>query len=195
MRFSSRLRTATLSAVAVSGALVLLGAVRPVAAQTISLPDNSNTPVAVVRADLYFPFNSLIKNDVGKTFYGGGLDYIIQRQQSEGKTELSVDYIERSSGGNDARIIPVTIGEFTFGNPSGNTRPYFGIGAGAYFIHQKGPDNTGLEQSQDKTAVGGYFAAGLNLPDNFILEARYHLIQKVGIYNSSGLQVSAGFRF
>ena len=194
MRFSPRLRTAVLSTVAASGALALLGVVRPAAAQTLSPPDNHD-PIAVVRASLYFPFNSQLKDNVGKTFYGGGLDYILHRQQGQGRTELSVDYIERSSGGNTARIIPLTVGQFTYPISQASVRPYFGFGAGAYFIHQKGPDSSGVEQSEDKTAIGGFVAAGLDLPDNFILEARYHLIQNVGLYKSSGLQVSAGYRF
>lgn len=193
MPITSRLRTSVAVAAAAS-AFAFLGAARPATAQSAPYVGD-HAPVAIVRAGAFLPFNSQMKDNVGKIFYGGGLDYIIHREPTVSRTEVSVDYIERSSGGNDARIIPLTIGQFMLHGSSGEVTPYLGFGAGAYFIHQSGLDASGARENDNKTAIGGYIAAGLDLPDNLIVEARYHIIQKVGLYNSSGLQLMAGIKF
>ncbi len=187
----------TPAAFALPGVLVLAFAAASAQAQTPS--DTKSPSIAAVRLGAYFPFNRTTKNDVGKTWAGGGLDYNIQQKPGMARTVLSVDYIERSSGGNTIRLIPVTIGEFTLQGAgegqSNNVRPYFGIGTGAYFVHQKLPATDGSTQKNDTTTLGGYLAAGLDISSNFLVEARYHILPKIGGINSSGLQVTAGVRF
>jgi outer membrane protein W len=195
MRIHPRLRTVALSAAAASGVLTLLAAARPAAAQTELPTASDNQPIAALRGGVYFPFNSNLKNNGGKTLYSGGLDYVIQHKVGQNRTELSVDYIERSSGGHDIRIIPVTIGSFTLQSGQNGVRPYVGVGVGAYFVHQNLPDDSGVNQNSNKVAIGGYIGAGLDLPSNFLVEARYHILQRVGTYNSDGLEVMAGIRF
>lgn len=195
MRIYPRLRTVALSAVAAGGALTLLTAVRPAAAQTNLPTAADNQPIATVRAGVYFPFNSKLKNNGSKALYAGGLDYTIQHKTGVNRTVLSVDYIEKTGGGHDVRIIPVTIGSFALQTGQGSVRPYFGVGAGAYFIHQNLPDDSGANQNTNKVAIGGYLGAGVDFSSNLLLEARYHIIQKVGGYNSGGLEVTAGIRF
>ncbi len=190
----SRLRTLTLTGTAAALALALLGAVRPAHAQTV-LPADKPAPIGAIRGGVYFPFNSAAKNEIGKTLYGGGLDYTVQQQRGVSRTNLSLDYIERSSGGNNLRIIPLTVSEFSEQQGSSGVRPYLGFGAGVYFVHVKVPDNFDVEQTKNATALGGFVAAGLDLPDNFLVEARYHIIQSEGGINPSGLQVMAGIRF
>lgn len=195
MPITSRLMTSAFAIMAAASAFALLGAARPAAAQNAVLSNSDTAPVAIVRAGAFLPFNSQLKDSVGKIFYSGGLDYIVHREPTVSRTEVSLDYIERSSGGNTARIIPLTIGQFMLHSPTGQVTPYLGFGAGAYFIHQNGLDSAGVRDSENKTAIGGFIAAGLDLPDNWIVEARYHLIQKVGLYNSSGLELMAGIKF
>lgn len=191
MRIISRFRAAALSGAAAAAVLALLG---PAQAQTV-LPDAKPPAIGAVRGGVYFPFNSTVKNNVGKTFYGGGVDYTFQQKAGISRTNLSVDYIERSSGGNTIRLVPVTFSQFALQAGNGGVRPYYGIGVGAYFVHQSIPDNVGNRDNRNDTVLGGFLAAGLDLPNNFLIEARYHIIQKVDDANSSGLQLTAGVRF
>ena len=75
--------------------------------------------------------------------------------------------------------------------------PYFGIGVGVYFLHQDLNDTSGslTAQNTNKTAIGGFLAAGLDLPANLLIEARYHILQPEGGTNADGLQLMAGIRF
>ena len=181
-------------AAAVFAALVpLTFGVRPAAAQTPS--DTKPPSILTVRGGAYFPSNTRVKNTTGTTWYGGGLDYHFQQKPGISRTVLSVDYIQRSSGGNQIRIIPVTVGQFTIsGSPEAKYHPYYGVGAGAYFVHQTIPNDVGIVETNNVTAFGGYVAAGIEFKDNLLLEARYHILNKVGSATSSGLQVMAGFR-
>ena len=185
------------AALALPGVLAL--ALLSTSAQAQTPPDTKSPPIAAVRVGAYFPFNSYTKNIVGKTWAGGGLDYVIQQKPGLSRTILSVDYIERSSGGSDIRLIPVTIGEFTLQGAgegqSNNVRPYFGIGTGAYFVHENVPGNINGNAKSDTTTIGGYLAAGLDISSNFLVEARYHILPKIGGISNSGLQVTAGVRF
>ncbi len=191
----------TSAALALSGTLAL-ALVAP-SAQAQTPPDTKSPTVAAVRLGAYFPFNSSTKRIVGKTWAGGGLDYNIQQKPGLSRTVLSVDYIERSSGGSTIRLIPVTIGQFTLQGAgegqSNNVRPYLGIGVGAYFVHQRVPSvlptSQATTQSNDTTTIGGYLGAGLDISSNFLVEARYHILPKIGGINSSGLQITAGVRF
>ena len=195
MRTPFRLRTVALSSAVAAGALALLGPARPAAAQGDVPTTSVSQPIVTVRGGVYLPFNSALKNASGKTLYGGGLDYNLQQKVGQSRTELSADYIERSSGGHTIRIFPVTISQFSIQSGQGGIRPYFGVGAGAYFINQTLPDSFGNNQTTNKTAIGGFLGAGLDLPSNLMIEARYHIIQKVGAYKADGLQLMAGFRF
>lgn len=192
MRTVTYTKLAALTALA--GASVLLGAARPAAAQ--NLPDSKKPPIGTIRLGAYFPFNARAKDAIGKTWYGGGLDYTFQQTPGVSRTNLSLDYIERSSGGNTLRLIPVTVSQFTeHGDATTTVRPYFGIGGGVYFIHQNAPNSIGFQENKNATSLGGFVAAGLDLPSNFLIEGRYHIVSKVGDINSSGLQVMAGLRF
>lgn len=191
------MRKATLSKIAVlsalAGASALIGTARPAAAQ--GLPDTKKPAIVTIRGGVYFPFNARAKAAVGKTWYGGGLDYTFQQTPGVTRTNLSLDYIERNSGGNVVRIIPLTVSQFTLQNAQGTVRPYFGVGGGVYFIHQSVPNDVGIQENTNATALGGFIAAGLDLPGNVLVEGRYHIISKVGSINSSGLQLMAGVRF
>ncbi len=187
----------TPAAFALPGLLALALASPSAQAQTPA--DTKSPPVAAVRLGAYFPFNRTAKNFVGKTWAGGGLDYAFQQKPGLSRTLLSVDYIERSSGGSTIRLIPVTIGQFQLQGAgegqNNNVRPYLGIGVGAYFVHQNLPQTDGTMHSNDTTTIGGYLGAGLDISSNFLVEARYHILPKVGGVNSTGLQLTAGVRF
>ncbi|MDQ2686753.1 MAG: hypothetical protein M3Y28_02685 [Armatimonadota bacterium] len=192
------MRTATFTKLAVLTALAaasaLLGAARPAAAQGI--PDTKKPTIGTVRAGLYFPFNSRAKNNVGKTWYDVGLDYTVHQTPGISRTNISLDYIERNSGGNDIRVVPLTVGQFTEHGEAGATvRPYYGFGLGVYFVHENVPNSIGVQENKNGTAFGGFLAAGLDLPSNFLIEGRYHIISNVGSVNAGGLQVMAGLRF
>ncbi len=187
-------RPAAFAALACAAALLACGG-RPASAQA-EPPLTKAPPVATVRGGIYLPFNARVKNAIGNTWYGGGIDYAFQQKPTVSRTVLSVDYIERSTSNYNIRIFPVTIGEFSLsGGAQNGVRPYFGVGAGVYFIRQTIPNDVGFSESNSTTALGGYLAAGLDLPANLMIEGRYHILEKVGSANSSGLQLMAGFRF
>lgn len=192
MRILSFRKLAAASAAVGVGVLALLSVARPATAQI--LPDTPKPPVLTVRGGVYFPFNARAKNSIGKTWYGGGLDYAFQQTAGVSRTCVGLDYIERSSGSNTVRIIPLTVSQFSEQGSANGIRPYFGVGAGAYFVHQDIPNDIGVRENTNATALGGFVAAGLDLPGNFLVEARYHYITKVGSSNNSGLQVMAGVR-
>lgn len=191
MRTVTYTKLAVLTALA--GASVLLGAAPPATAQ--GLADTKKPTIGTIRLGTYFPFNAAAKDTIGKTWYGGGLDYTFQQTPGVSRTNLSLDYIERSSGGNTLRLIPVTVSQFTEHGGENSVRPYFGLGGGVYFIHQNAPNSIGFQENKNATSLGGFLAAGLDLPNNFLIEGRYHIVSKVGDINSSGLQVTAGLRF
>ncbi len=178
---------------------ILAALAAPLSAQAQTPADTKSPTVAAIRGGAYFPFNSTTKSSVGKVWAGGGLDYNIQQKPGMTRTVLSVDYIERSSGGNTIRLIPVTIGEFNLQGAgegqNNNVRPYLGLGVGAYFVHQTLPSNQLGNAKSDTTTIGGYLGAGLDISSNFLVEARYHILPKIGGINSSGLQITAGVRF
>jgi len=66
------------------------------------------------------------------------------------KTVMELSY-EGGNGTGHSTIVPLTIGE-TFGNGTIPGLPYFGLGAGAYYIDQSGSSVT--------TRLGGYASLG-----------------------------------
>ena len=167
---------------------------RPAAAQTATTSPSEST--FAIRAGGYIPANSRIETNVGKLFTGAGVDYVMQRNGPLNTTIVSVDYINRESGGRHLRIIPLTFGQVTYSQSSGTSHTYMMYGAGIYFINQTLPDaNTGFNITQNQNAYGGYVGAGVTLSQNLFVEGRYHVLTSVGGVNAGGLQVTAGIRF
>lgn len=178
-------------------ALALLGslaACRPAAAQGVS--DSDNTPNFTVRLGGYFATNTTVRHAVGSSFLCAGLDYAVQQSTAFQRTIVSLDYIDRSSGDNDVRVFPLTLGQLIFSSTSNGIQPYYGAGVGVYFTHEDLNSSSGTSRnSHDDAVFGGYFAAGVEFQRVVDLEARYHLVTSSNDINVGGLEVTAGYRF
>lgn len=177
----------TLVALALAGAS--LAAAHPAAAQNYTPP--GQLPQYTVRVGAFFSGSSVVRHTVGSTSLAAGLDYDVHQEVGTSRTIFSVDYIDRSSGGNDFRMFPVTVGQLVMGSASNNVEPYYGFGTGAYFIHQ----DFGGTQRHDDVRFGGYVAAGLIYDHYLDLDVRYHLVTSQNNINPSGLELTAGVRF
>jgi hypothetical protein len=165
-------------------------------AQAVLSPDY-HEPVVSVRLGGYFPLNTRIIRSVGKGAVEGGVDITLFHQPYVNRSILSVDYLNRSNGSSNLQIVPITVGEMLYLNSGGDSssRPYAGIGAGAYLVQQNIQDSTGNQVSNNSTAYGAYVALGSDFGNTFFLEGRYHFITTVGGSSPSGLQLDAGLRF
>ena len=192
---------------AISAALVAFGVgIVALAAQPAMAQNGAgNQPtVGAIRLGVFLPASNKVTSPVGKYFPGGGLDYTFQ-QSSDNRAQIDADYIERSSSGSDVRVIPVTVSDLYYsGARSGGVRPYWEIGLGAYFVHVKVPNpnpnevvgNAGAATiNKTSTVMGGFLGAGLEFPDNLFIDARYHQVSEVSHVNTSGFEITGGYRF
>ena len=100
------------------------------------------------------------------------------------RTVFAVGYEGGSKSGSSSTIVPVTIAEYYgSGNfsPFAPSRPYVGIGTGAYYENQSGQSS--------KVNFGGFVAVGYNLSILFA-EAKYQLVSR-----GNGATFSVGLRF
>ena len=171
----------------------LLAAGRPAAAQAGPGPEQA--PLFTARVGGYFLSNSTIGHAIGSSFLCAGLDYAIQHEQ-QSRTIVSVDYIDRSSDSNTLRVFPVTIGQILLQGGDSDVQPYYGAGAGGYFMHQDfNRTDQANRTSHDNVVFGGYLEAGVEYHKYLALDARYHLVTSSNGINPSGLEVTLGFRF
>ncbi len=187
---------ATLAAAAVSA--FVLGAGPAAMAQGNNINSGvtyKSLPKGSVRLGGYFPLNSRIRKNVGNTEFAGGVDWIISRQGASTNTYLSADYIDRSDGPNQLRLIPVTWGYLHYKDVAAATRTYSGFGLGVYFVNQDIPDSVGFRERNHTLAYGGYLNAGVEFQDNVFVDLRLHLTTSIGSANPGGAEVTAGARF
>lgn len=159
------------------------------------LPSVTKLPDLSIRLGAYFPQNERLKSNVGNTMFAGGADYVLARQGASDESIVSLDFIDRSSGSNQLRMVPLTFGGLHYMDVKAAQRTYIGYGVGAYFTNVEVPDSVGFEETNHTTLYGGYINAGIEFEDNIFLDARYHFTQAVGSTNPSGLEITAGARF
>ena len=159
------------------------------------LPTFSKLPSLSVRLGAYFPQNERIKKNVGNTQFVAGVDYVLSRNGSSDLSIVSVDYMDRTSGANQLRMIPLTFGGMHYMDVKAETRTYIGYGVGAYFTNVSVPNSVGFQETNHTTLYGGYINAGIEMQGNVFFDARYHITQAVGSTNPGGLEVTAGARF
>jgi hypothetical protein len=175
------------AALAVAGALLAIG--RPASAQQVV--SQTQLPQFTLRAGGYFTSGSSIRHQVGSSFIAAGLDYDIHQAVGSSRTIISVDYIDRSNGGNSLRIFPVTVGELVLSNSSNDVQSYYGIGVGGYFTHS----DFGTDNQHDNLLFGGYAGIGLIYNHVIDLDLRYHVITPKDGINPSGLEATVGIMF
>ena len=183
---------ATLGLTLVAAALLLAG--RPAQAQAIA-PINYHEPIVAVRGGVYFPINGRIASQVGRTLITGGVDITAAHQTYVSRTVVSVDYLDRTKNGHKLRMIPITVGQFTYLPGSNDFRPYYGFGIGIYLINQDIVSSDGVDQSKNDTGYGAYLGLGSDIGQNFFVEGRYHFVTPVNSTSASGPELNVGVRF
>ena len=160
------------------------------------MPRPGGDPLFTVRVGGYFVNNNTVRHSVNSTFLCGGLDYAIQHPSNLTRTIVSVDYIDRTSGNNTLRVFPVTAGQLILQPYQNGIQPYYGAGAGGYFVHQDFNNNSSSNRnSHDNVVFGGYLVAGVEYRRYLDLDARYHIVTSSNSINVGGLELTAGFRF
>jgi len=159
------------------------------------LPTVNKLPSLSVRLGAFFPMNQRLKRSVGNTGFSAGADYVLSRQGASDQSIVSVGYIDRTSGANKLKMIPLTFGGLHYMDVKAEQRTYVGYGVGAYFTNVSVPDSVGFQETNHTTLYGGYINAGIEFPGNVFLDARYHFVQSVGSTNPSGIEITAGARF
>ncbi|HEX8551696.1 MAG TPA: hypothetical protein VF681_09095 [Abditibacteriaceae bacterium] len=175
----------------IGGGLLALGAF---AAQNTAA-HAQRTGLIPVRAKIgvNLPRSSATKNFAGNVGYGAEADIALPRLFGAGRTFVSAGYFQNSNNGNKLRMIPVTVGRyFAPPNPVGAVtgNVYFGAGLGPYFLRASSGG-----ASTSKTTLGGFATAGYQFPNPYFIEAKYHLVGKVGGLNPSSLIIMGGRHF
>jgi hypothetical protein len=152
-------------------------------------------PKFSVRVGGYFPANSTVRKNVGSAMFCCGVDWVVSRQGASTNSFISADIIDRTSGANQLRMIPVTYGSLHYSNVASNTRTYAGWGLGVYFTSLNVPNNIGFQETHNETLFGGYLNLGVETQDNLFLDLRYHITTTSGPANPGGLEATAGIRF
>ncbi|MGO8674008.1 MAG: hypothetical protein ACLQVD_21935 [Capsulimonadaceae bacterium] len=153
-------------------------------------------PKLNVRFGVFFPENSLIESQIGKTTYAAGLDYYADWEGPSTAYLLSVDYFSRLTDTAYTRLTPVTAGVIHYYSDAQETnRFYTGAGLGVYFDDLKYTDDYGFSQSGSKTVYGGYVSAGIDFSQTFEIDARYHIATHVLNQDIGGLELTAGVHF
>ena len=174
-------------------ALVLAGAVSlfAFAPQSASAQTTGLVPFRL-KIGALLPSQGAAKDNAGSVIPSAELDVRIPRILGADFVSLGIQ--TASDSGGKLRVIPLTISRtFQPPNPVGRITgtPYFGIGAGAYFL--KGRQNG---DSDSKTTIGGFGQIGYQFPSKLFVEAKYQLVAgKVAGLRPNGLLLSVGRSF
>jgi len=193
MRTFSRPQALLTAGLAVAAAMAVCQPVR--AQQGSTIVTFKPLPKFSIRAGGYFPANSTVRKNVGSVLFAGGVDWVVSRQGASTNSFISADIIDRSSGPNQLRMIPVTYGTLHYSNVASRTRTYVGWGVGVYFTDLNVPNSIGIQESHNETLFGGYLNLGIETQDNIFLDARYHITTTSGPANPGGLEATVGVRF
>ena len=138
------------------GALGVLSAPRAARAQAQLLPVR-------LKVGLLQPSDGGAKNIAGSPLYTGEVEVVLPSFLGPaGSSILTAGYQDRSTHGNELRVIPLTISKTSdVPNPVSlvTGKVYYGGGIGAYILHAEKDGG-----SEDKTTFGGFGVVGYQLP-------------------------------
>lgn len=164
----------------------LVGTILAVAGVTAAQAQNPQQ--LDVRGGIWLPVDSTLR-DVANIWAGIGVDvHFPTHFLKNAETVLSVDYLTHSLGGSKGNIFPINLNAY-FTVPHGDQTLYYGFGAGAVIADVR---------STSKTVFGLRGVLGLNINDEWFIEANYFWSDKYDDVNSSrasGLAGYIGFRF
>lgn len=171
----------------------------PIAATlTLALPNAQaqTTGLLPIRAKIgaLLPAQSEARDNAGSIVPMAEVDIRIPRILGANFVSLGIQ--TRSNNGGRLRVVPVTLSRtFQPGNPLGAVTgsPYFGVGAGAYFLNGR---NGNSGQSDSKIAPGAFGQIGYGFPNKLFVEAKYQIVAgKVAGLRPNGLVLAIGRSF
>ena len=147
-----------------------------------------------VKIGALLPSQSEARDNSGSVVPAAEVDIRIPRIL--GADFVSVGIQTRSNNGGRLRVVPVTVSRtFQPPNPVGSITgsPYFGVGAGAYFLNGK---NGTSGQSDSKIAPGAFGQVGYQFPNKLFVEAKYQIVAgKAAGLRPNGLVLALGRSF
>ena len=192
MRFSTTEPLRYLPLIAIASTIIAAFA----APSAVRAEVSTQTQAGDIRIGLYYLYDNTTRDTIGTTIPDVGLDYTLESVPGIYRTNIGVDYIDRSSNGLQLQIIPVTISEQYYHTVGGtNFTPYGEAGLGAYFVRLTEPNNTSLTSPHSETSLGGFIGLGVDLTSSVFLDARYNLIGNIQGQNPSGIEFTGGIRF
>jgi hypothetical protein len=170
-------------------------------AQTPTVSANVPTQKAVkpftVKLGAVFPTDGDVKNGVGSTWFGFGLNYDIGKTKTESPLVYSAyfdgTFASKSKEGHTNEASAYGIGpaaRYYFGAPTQPVNFYAGAGIGAYFLKSKG-----LDFSQTTTRFGGKLFAGGEFKQGFLGEIAYTFPGNVHGSTLNNFALLVGYRF
>jgi hypothetical protein len=157
-------------------------------------PAKAQETVLPIRLKLgvLLPTDSDVRDLVGNPIFSGEVQVDLP-SLGQGRSAVSLGYLERGSHGNSFRAIPLTLTRFfSPPNPLAGTTGnlYFGGGVGVYFLHRGG------DGSANATKFGIHGVVGYQFPNPWFVEGKYHLVSGgVNGLSPNGLDIYVGRKF
>jgi outer membrane protein W len=149
-----------------------------------------------IRIGGFYIYDNTTRNYIATVIPAIGVDYTLESLPGTYRTNLGVDYMDRSSNGTQLQDIPVTISEQYYHKIGGTGfTPYGEAGVGAYFVKLSEASNPNLVSVHSETSIGGFVGLGLDISSSVFLDARYHIVSNIQGQNPSGIEFTAGVRF
>lgn len=144
--------------------------------------------------NIYSPSNQRVRSHFGSSWKSISLDPGLKDEDDLWRgLNARLEYIEGTSGGNRALMIPVGLSYRGPISKLWGISTFAGVGASVYIVDLKSKMdgvNTGL-----RTMLGGEVFLDANLGRHFTLETSYHVMSRVNGFDLSGLNTSVCVRF
>jgi hypothetical protein len=137
-----------------------------------------------VKAGVFLPQNTSLKNAVGNTWLKVGADVNLPASLFPlGSTRVGIDYVVNGS----SNIVPITLTQIFQPSVAVRSPVYAGAGIGLWTGHIKG--------SGTSTQFGFRLLAGIEFSERFFGEVQYDFVDKLGGVRADGLSVLVGLKF
>jgi hypothetical protein len=145
---------------------------------------------------VYLPTDGKTRDRFGSSWFTFGVAFGgVGQADPRGRIEPDIHFAYRRRGDDHVFMAPLGVAyrKGLSSNPEARTSTYVGASANAILASVRSMvDNV---DTGTKVVAGGSVFAGVNLRDNAYVELRYRVTGKVGGFNLSGTQLSAGFMF
>ncbi len=137
-----------------------------------------------VKAGIFLPTNTSLRNAVGNTWLKLGADVNIPFSLVPvGTARVGIDYVANGS----SNIVPITVMQIFQPSVAVHSPIYGGAGIGLWTGHIKG--------SGTSTKFGFRIVGGVEFTDKFFLEAQYDIVDRLGGARADGFSILVGTKF